>query len=97
MPLPQEWSHYYYALQECSIALLENDGLVIVPGTARDGDVVCIIAGAIAPCLLRRCEDECWKLISGDCHVFGDQDSDIAMSDAYVDSHRGQAETFVLV
>jgi len=87
----------YEALQECSIALMENGGLAIVPGAARDGDVVCIIAGAVAPCLLRRREDGCWMLISGDCHMFGEHDSNIAVSDAYVDSHRSQAETFVLV
>ena len=95
--LPQyEHSQLYESLQECSIALMQDGGLVIVPGAAQDGDVVCIIAGAIAPCLLRQRRDGSWMLVSGDCHIFGDTRSTLAVSDAYVDSHRSQAETFVL-
>ncbi|KAH6878522.1 heterokaryon incompatibility protein-domain-containing protein [Alternaria rosae] len=86
----------YEALQECSIALMQNGELAIVPGAAQDGDVVCIVAGATAPCVLRQSRGGCWMLVSGDCHIFGDEDSNIAASDAYVDSHRSQVERFVL-
>ena len=89
-------SNFYRALQDCSIASIENGELVIVPGAAQDGDVVCMIAGAVAPCLLRQCRDGCWMLVSGDCHIFGEEEPDIIVSDAYVDSHRSQVEEFIL-
>ena len=96
--LQKELSKLYEALQECSIALMQNGGLAIVPGAAQDGDVVCILAGASAPCLLRQCRDSrCWILVSGDCHIFGGEYDGRAESDAYVESHRSEAERFVLV
>ena len=94
--LREESTSLYEALQKCSIALMQDGGLAIVPGAAQDSDVVCIIAGAISPCLLRPYRDGCWKLVSGDCHIFGGEYDSIAASDAYVDLHQSQAEEFVL-
>ena len=92
----EECSDLYESLQACSIALMQDGGRAIVPGAAQDGDVVCILEGAIAPCLLRQRRDECWLLVSGDCHIFGDDPHTITASYAYIDSHQSQAETFVL-
>ena len=35
-------------------------------------DVVCMLSGAFAPCVLRPSTDDTWILINGDCYVFAE-------------------------
>ena len=47
--------------------------MVLVPGSCRNGDVICILAGARLPCVLREvhgCEPRSYELV-GCCYVYG--------------------------
>ena len=86
----------YNALQSCSIGLLEDGGLAIVPGAARHGDIVCILADAIAPCLLRPDQDGCWFLVSGDLFLDDLEFTDQEPIDEYVELNKDRLEEFIL-
>jgi hypothetical protein len=75
---------------------MDNDQLAIVPGAAQPGDVVCILFGTVTPCLLRRDRDDCWILVSGDCHIFGIDWETVRESNAYIESNRDRLEKFTL-
>lgn len=68
----------YQCLQGCKLVLMDNDGLAIAPEAARAGDVICIFQGGQSPCILRSHQENYWKLISGDCHIF---DGDYLLSE----------------
>ncbi|KAH3907818.1 hypothetical protein HBH56_181360 [Parastagonospora nodorum] len=59
------------ALQQCRIILLDNGELAITPGSVRVNDVICIMPKTDAPCALRSNEKGAWRLMSGDCYIFG--------------------------
>lgn len=86
----------YNALQSCSIGLLEDGCLAIVPGAARHGDIVCMLAEAIAPCLLRPDQNGCWILVSGDCFLYDLDFEDQEPIDEYVDLNEDRLEEFIL-
>ncbi|KAF2742424.1 hypothetical protein M011DRAFT_529884 [Sporormia fimetaria CBS 119925] len=69
--LYQRWAYFYLRLQGSCIALLDNGVLTVVPQAAQVGDVICLISGAPAPCLLRPLEEGYWKMASGDCPIPG--------------------------
>ena len=50
---------------------MNNEKVVIVPACAEREDVVCILSGSEAPCLLRADQSENWTLLSGDYYIFG--------------------------
>ena len=64
-------SVYYFrkAMENCRLFATEDDTIGIAPQTARAGDVVCIIKGAYAPCILRQIARDQWSLVSGDCYL----------------------------
>jgi hypothetical protein len=87
------------SLQQCSIVLLENSELAIVPGSVQDGDVVSILQGTISACILRPIGKEYWILVSGDCFVFTDDfrpltDPTLFDSDKYIAFNDEKAEVF---
>lgn len=59
------------ALQHCRISLLDNGELAITPGSVEVKDVICIIPKTDAPCALRPVGKGAWRLMSGDCYIFG--------------------------
>ncbi|PVH96700.1 HET-domain-containing protein [Periconia macrospinosa] len=63
---------FFESLHQCRISLMGNKELAIVPACAERGDVVCILSGTDAPCVLRSGQPENWTLISGDCYIFAD-------------------------
>jgi len=73
---------------------MEDGHLAIVPGDAQSGDVVCIISGAMAPCLLRPDRDGCWVLVSGDCHLFELGMTDVSLLMKLVSQNVTQREKF---
>jgi len=75
---------------------MQDGGLAIVPTGAQCGDEVCIISGAVAPCLLRLNPDGCWVLVSGDCFVFALGSTDISSLMEYVGFNQDTVETFTL-
>ena len=94
IPFHIEVSDLHDALQHCRIALMEDGHLAIVPGDAKSGDVVCIISGAMAPCLLRPDRDGCWVLVSGDCHLFELGMTDVSLLMKLVSQNVTQREEF---
>jgi len=94
--MEDELEKLYETLQSCSIGLLQDGGLAIVPGAAMSGDTVCILADAISPCLLRSDQNGCWTLVSGDCYLF---DLDFTLQpelDQYVELNKDRLEEFIL-
>ncbi|KAH4079024.1 hypothetical protein HBI56_235370 [Parastagonospora nodorum] len=61
---------FHESLAECRIVLTDTFELAIAPAAARIGDTVCVFQHGHSPCLLRRHEDQLWKMISGDFYVF---------------------------
>jgi hypothetical protein len=59
------------SMEECRIVLMDDNRLAIAPCAAYSGDFICLLQCAQAVCVLRPHENCYWKLISGDCHVFG--------------------------
>lgn len=57
------------AMENCRLFLTKNDEIGIAPARAHEGDVVCLIKGAISPCLLRQVSEKHWSLVSGDCYL----------------------------
>jgi hypothetical protein len=81
------------------ICLLDNGDLTIAPANAELGDVVCILSGAVSPCLLRQHADGTWGLISGDCWLMVRDYQPIGctaafLCDEYVDDHPEDVVTF---
>jgi hypothetical protein len=59
------------SMEQCRIVLMDDNRLAIAPDAACAGDVVCLLPCGQSLCVLRPHQDLYWKLISGDCHVFG--------------------------
>jgi len=59
------------AMENCRLFVAEDDIIGIAPQNAQEGDVVCIVKGAFAPCILRHIDRDQWCLVSGDCHLCG--------------------------
>ena len=87
---------FYDALQNCAICLLESGELAIVPGDAQPGDVICIISGTTAPCVLRPDRDGCWILVSGDCHILDMGAIDVAGIRDYVSMNLSSVQKFII-
>jgi len=92
----EEMENFYQALQLCKVSLLSNGELATVPEDAQSGDAVCIIKGAVAPCLLRKDRNGRWKLISGDCFLFATGLQHVSGLGAYVKANQDRVEEFVL-
>jgi hypothetical protein len=80
---------------------MDNGELVIVPGAAQPGDVICILAGSISACALRPFPDGSWALISGDCFIFPDKIRQLIedyffLGDEYVACNEDRVEEFRL-
>jgi hypothetical protein len=56
-------------MENCRLFVTEDDTIGIAPQNAQAGDVVCIIKGAYAPCILRQTARDQWSLVSGDCYL----------------------------
>jgi hypothetical protein len=65
---------FYDSMKQCRLVLMDNKQLVIAPAAADEGDVVCLLQGGQSACILRPYQQRYWKLISGDCRVFGNED-----------------------
>lgn len=89
-------------LQHRRISLLENGELAIVPGDVQNGDIICILSGAVLPSLLRPGLDGSWTLISGDCYIFTDkfvkfpEEVTFFMCDEYILCNLDRVEEFRL-
>jgi hypothetical protein len=57
------------AMESCRLFITEDDTIGIAPQNAQAGDVVCIVKGAYAPCILRQIARDQWSLVSGDCYL----------------------------
>lgn len=83
--------HFFDSLHQCRISVMDNKEGVIVSACAEREDVVCILSGTYAPCLLRPDRFENWTLLSGDCYIFGDSirvpSSVRFLSDEFIQSH----------
>jgi hypothetical protein len=78
---------------------MDNGELVIVPGAAQLGDVICVLSGSISACALRPFPDRSWALVSGDCSIFEDnyrsqEDHVIMLGDEYVAYNQDRVEEF---
>jgi hypothetical protein len=94
--------HFCEALQQCRVALMDNDELCIAPSDAQSGDTICAFAGAESTCLLRPLDQGHWKLISGDCFVFNnDYEHSSGFpsfdGDVYLENVTGSLERFVIL
>ncbi|KAF2676828.1 hypothetical protein K458DRAFT_481669 [Lentithecium fluviatile CBS 122367] len=56
-------SMFLESLQQCKIAMMDNGELPIVPRSVCNGDRVCVLSGAISPCVLRPNQDGTWTLL----------------------------------
>lgn len=90
----------FKSLQQCRISLLETGELMVVPASARCGDIVCILSGSNAPCLLRPNQDGNWTLISGDCYIFSDftfpDHPGVFMCDEFVAHNQDSVQEFII-
>jgi hypothetical protein len=59
------------ALHDCRLFLNEDNKLGLAPFEAAVGDVVCMIRGAVEPCILRERPQGDWSLVSGECYILG--------------------------
>jgi hypothetical protein len=80
---------------------MDNGELVIVPGAAQLGDVICILSESISACALRPCPDGSWALVSGDCFIFTDhhrlpEEPWCMLGDEYVACNKDRVEEFRL-
>ena len=57
------------SLQNCRIFLIRDSFIGIAPEATLTSDVLCILKGSFAPCLLRQRPNGGWWLISGDCYA----------------------------
>lgn len=57
------------AIENCRLFVTEDDTIGIAPRNSQAGDVVCIVKGAYAPCILRQIAKDQWSLVSGDCYL----------------------------
>ncbi|KAH7410638.1 heterokaryon incompatibility protein-domain-containing protein [Cadophora sp. MPI-SDFR-AT-0126] len=56
-------------MQDCRFFVSEGETVGIAPENAQEGDSICIIKGAFAPCILRQINGNQWSLVSGDCYL----------------------------
>ncbi|KAH4059143.1 hypothetical protein HBI24_242860 [Parastagonospora nodorum] len=62
---------FHEGLAESRIVLTDTFDLAIVPAAACIGDTICMFQHGQSPSLLRQQDERRWKMISGDCYVFG--------------------------
>ncbi|KAF3015035.1 hypothetical protein E8E14_010035 [Neopestalotiopsis sp. 37M] len=75
------------ALQDCRLAFCGAQCIAIVPRSAVEGDVLVVVEGASAPCLIRPSSDGTWYLISGDCYAqFMDEWTPFNKGDSWEDT-----------
>ena len=86
---PESVRSFRLAMESCRLFVTEDDTIGIDPQNAQAGDVVCIIKGAYAPCILRQTARDQWSLVSGDCYLCR-HNSPFALYWAYDDFDRSE-------
>ncbi|EUC41293.1 hypothetical protein COCMIDRAFT_40509 [Bipolaris oryzae ATCC 44560] len=94
----EDAGHFFNSLNQCRIGVMDNKELIIVPACAERENVVCILSGTDAPCLLRPDQFENWTLLTGDCHIFGDSfrvpSTVFFLCDEFIESHDNRVRDF---
>ncbi|KAF2801424.1 uncharacterized protein BDZ99DRAFT_553219 [Mytilinidion resinicola] len=85
-------------LQSSRIFVDVKGNLGIGSNASQQGDVVCVLRGATAPCILRPRHGDGWTLISGDCYMDGELGSDknTYLLSNIVDPYPDQEEEFLI-
>ena len=86
---PESVRSFRLAMESCRLFVTEDDTIGIAPQNAQAGDVVCIVKGAYAPCILRQTARDQWSLVSGDCYLCR-HNSPFALYWAYDDFDRSE-------
>lgn len=84
---------------QCRLSLMNNGEVAIVPDGTKSGDIVCILSGSVAPCVLRLNQDGMWTVISGDCYILQDRFTNlwgVFCSAPYILEHAQRVEEFVI-
>jgi hypothetical protein len=87
------------SMENCRMFVTEEGEIGIAPHNAREGDVVCVVKGALAPCILRQIPQDQWSLVSGDTYMcnhaiftYGGTDETEEKRVRYYDTMAGDAE-----
>ncbi|KAI1113845.1 HET-domain-containing protein [Nemania sp. NC0429] len=59
--------HIMDGCSDCRVFITTAGSLGVAPKEAQTGDLVCIVKGAIDPCIIREKGPNRWTLVSGDC------------------------------
>jgi len=90
---PETIEYFRMGMDNCRIFVTQDDEIGIAPHNAREGDVVCVVKGAFAPCILRQIAQDHWSLISGDCYLCNHYDLS-RYRELYQDKEFTNSETF---
>ena len=72
--LSQSLTQYAVPMSACiserKLCVTRKGYVGLVPDDATEGDVICVVVGGDVPFVLRRCDDDVYRLL-GDCYVHG--------------------------